>query len=1183
VRPRRSGLMSVTALWVGAILASASTASADWWEVHQADAGFDLATARRVALETVADDPTSADAVAVAGWWLSQMHNLPYPEEILSYAGGVRDPEFGFLLARIESDLNGRPPAGVLASAELAGPFGVFDTFDLERGAAPPDAELPPPDTVFVHPWDPIRFDLTTLDGVIAPPEILTSRGVFTALWAVRPEREFDGWMAVEASGSYDLAVDGRPVDSRRYCGQRAAEVTWYRVRLERGRHRLRVDFASRGRPQLRLSFYDSEGHAVTLPTAGEADGGPWAGFELSVQDPPAARDLAGRLEEGGSVPELLMLASIREQRRDSAHWRDAIEAAIEIAPDDPWPRLAFAWYWMTAPVDDDGETVRRRAREQLRGASEIPLALLLERGLALRERRDEDSDRMLDDLVDQYLADVRVLELWIREALRRGWVREAEDGLRQLHAALPGSRGASEVELEVLEALERWQERQRLLQALATAEPLDLRFVDELAQGCLIADAVDLIQRLRRRAENPDLDVQLVQLLFAEGELEEAAAELESIRRRWGAVRVADELGLALTAGDLEANTRALTEALARVPSSLDLLSLAWRRGETPFFEPYRLSLDEVKDRADESVDGVDAVLLLDQAVERVFADGSSLYYYHGVSRALTPVGAQQAARLQQLPNSLRLKVRIHKPDGSVVVPADIGNGGGAIELEDVEPGDLVVEVYVAWVAPAGASRRGHLPPYIYRFADSERAFGLSEYLLLVPPEIELLIEGNLEGLESTEWEVDGLHAIRWRAESVPPIPEERFAPPTSELLPWVSYAFGVTWEDVGDAVRDRLLPILATNPELEAWSAPLLVSDTPEDAVGTLVDAVVDDIDPGRGPLDFSSSVGASFSRRQGNRLGIVAAVLLDAGWQVDLVMARTRPFAGTHLLVPTFDSFVLPVLRVASGGREIWIDIEQERQGIGRIDPMLQGSDGLLIPLSRPREPVTIVSELPTFANPDLEEEIEVVAAVDASGDARMTVTLAIKGPQAERVVEQIRSVPIERVPLVYQQMAANFVPSAVDVTGRLNRVEDGIELEIEMSAPGVCRPEADTLVCRSLVFAKPLAPVLAALPTRRYPLIMPVPVLQRNELTIEVPDGWTIDDRPRKLETRWGSVVETIAWNGRRHTSVLELELPAQTVAPDEYPEFARFCHAVDELNFRPPILTRKSGSTYTPGS
>jgi len=204
--------------------------------------------------------------------------------------------------------------------------------------------------------------------------------------------------------------------------------------------------------------------------------------------------------------------------------------------------------------------------------------------------------------------------------------------------------------------------------------------------------------------------------------------------------------------------------------------------------------------------------------------------------------------------------------------------------------------------------------------------------------------------------------------------------------------------------------------------------------------------------------------------------------------------------------------------------------------------------------------------------------VVAVVDDSGDARLTVTLPIRGPQAERVVEQIRSVPTERVPMVYQQMAANFVPSATHVNGRIDRVENGIELELDMRASGVCRTEGDSMVCRSLVFSKPLVPVLAALPTRRYPLILPVPVLQRNELVIEVPDGWIIDHLPRRIESKWGSVVETIVRDGQRYRSTVRLELPAQTVAPGDYPEFARFCHAVDELNSRPPVMT-----TYTPGS
>jgi hypothetical protein len=1004
------------------------------------------------------------------------------------------------------------------------------------------------------------------------------TRGVFVTLWTIELDEAFDGWLVIEAAGSFDLSVDGDPVASRRWCGRRAAEAIWIRLRLDAGRHRFRADLAARGRPEIRASLFDSAGLPVSPVVAPSATPGPWAASEASVVEPPAMAAHLDRLDGEPTMTAALLAAAIAEQRRDAPSWRRWIERATELAPEDPWPRLARANFWLTAPTDTDREVIRRRIRDELRGAGDLPLAMSFERALALRERREEDADRLIEALVEEHGDDVRVIRMWISEALGRGWVREAEDGLAKLQAALPGSQAVAEVELEVLAGLERWQERRQLLRALAATEPIDLELVDTLADGCLVTEAIGLVETLRQRVEDPVLDVELVKLLYAAGELDRAAAELERIRDQWGALRVADELELAVTAGDRQANDRALDDALGRMPSSIELQTLSWRRGRPSFFEPYRVSVAEIAGRDVGDTGGVDAVLLLDQAVERVFADGSSLYYYHGVSRALTPVGARQAARLQQLPDSHRLKIRIHKPDGAIVVPDVPPTSGGVIELDEVEPGDLVEEEYVARVAATAASQRGHLPPYIYRFADSERAFGLSEYLLLVPPEIELLVEGQLDGVERSEWRTDGLRVIRWRAEDVPPITEERFAPPPSELLPWVSYGFGVSWADVGDALRDRLLDTLVSTHELDTWSASLLDGKAPRHALDALVNAVIDQIEPGRGPLDFSESVGRSFSRREGNRLGVVAAALMAADWQVDLVMSRTRPFAGSHLLVPTFDSFILPLLRVAHDGEELWIDIDEERQGVDRISPMLQGSDGLVIPLSRPGEPVTVLAELPTFANPDLEERMAISATLEPTGDGRVTVELPIRGPQAERVIEQIRSVPTDRVPLVYQQMAANFVPTASEVDGRIDRVDGGVNLTLEMRATGLCRIDGSDMVCRELVFSQPLAPVLASLPTRQYPLIMPVPVLHRNVLEITPPPGWTVVGQPRKIEAEWGSLVETIEHDGKVHRSVMRLELPAQTIEPDAYPAFARFCHALDELASRPPVLKVQTGGS-----
>jgi hypothetical protein len=437
---------------------------------------------------------------------------------------------------------------------------------------------------------------------------------------------------------------------------------------------------------------------------------------------------------------------------------------------------------------------------------------------------------------------DSRVLRLWVREAVRRGWVREAEDGLAKLEADLPGSLAVTDLRLEVLASLERWRERGTLLRALATATPVETRWIGEMASSCLVGDAVSATASLAPNVIDPDLDVQLVTLLLESGDIGAARRELERARGQWGELRIFDELGLLLVGDDRHAMDAALTAALERDPSNLQLLALAWRDGREPFYTPFEVESRDFADAYRDLGTDVDTVLLLDQAVERIFADGSSLYYYHGLSRANTPVGARRASILQPLPDAYLLKIRVLKPDGRAVVPSDLQQGQGRVTLSDVEPGDVVEEEYVAWVGPTGASRDGHLPPYIYRFADPDRAFGLSEYILLVPPDVDLQVDGNFEGLERSEKQWQDLRMLHWRTENVPPMPTEPFAPPPQTLMPWLNYGFGVSWQDVGDVVRDRVLAVQRSSPELREWSQEVLVGPTSEDQLRSLVDALVE-----------------------------------------------------------------------------------------------------------------------------------------------------------------------------------------------------------------------------------------------------------------------------------------------------------------------------------------------------
>jgi hypothetical protein len=375
--------------------------------------------------------------------------------------------------------------------------------------------------------------------------------------------------------------------------------------------------------------------------------------------------------------------------------------------------------------------------------------------------------------------------------------------------------------------------------------------------------------------------------------------------------------------------------------------------------------------------------------------------------------------------------------------------------------------------------------------------------------------------------------------------------------------------------AFRDRALEVLEGSDELTRWSAPLVDSDKPIDAVQDLVAAVCEEVEAGRSALSLATTAGESFSRRLGNRLGIIAAVLDDAGWQVELVLARPSPLAGTNLEVPTLDAFPEPLLRVWKGDSTVWIDIEEQRRGVDHIRPILQGGDALVLPLSRPNEPVQLLEQLPSFENPELEQRIVVSAEVDASGDAHIDVEVAMRGGEAEEILQLVEGVPAERTDLVLQRMALNLFPGAANVRGSVSPTSDGAVVQLELDLARACEDDRGELICRSLVVTRPLVPMLASLPERRHPLVLQLPLLRRVELAVAPPEGWTIDRPARRLQTEWGAVDELLTADSQQMRSVLKIAIPAQTVSSEEYPRFARFCHAVDELTSRPPRLRRVS--------
>ncbi len=1153
--------------------------SATWRDVRLADAQMDLVRARTEALKVIKDDSRSVEAVAVASWWLGTLDSLPRPEEILETATPPVNPELSFILGLIESEISGLPPAGALTHAELSGPWGMLGRLDLRRGVVPGDADLPLMGTPWNGPGTYYRFAVVSEDARITVPASLQLGGVVLSAWTIEATDAVDGFLVVEARGDLNLELDGIAIDKIRFAGIDDPGVNWYRVHLAPGPHRIRAAMAPEALASIRLSLFDEAG-PVILPDVGfKGQALQWAASVVSSIDPPTP-DLD--VSDSKAVGELLRAVEVARIRRDVPLQRTLLDRALSAGPDEPMVHLAWATFSLLEPTGDASEVVAGRVADHLQRCGELPISGLVERLLATRQNRIEDVERLQEKLIEDHPSDVRVLRLRITQAVHRGWPQEAADALEQLEIALGATESVQRLRLQVLEGLEHWTEYRDVLHSLAAQAPLRRDHIGQLAEGCSTEEAVEIVERLRRRVQDPDLDADYIRLLLRSERHKEARRVLDEALDTWGVLPdlASLDLSLALGSADTEysndGGTRAsIDRILALHPTDLDLKTLAWRRDVLePFWEAFHVDASDIAKSSSVSEEGVDAVLLLDQAVERVFPDGSSLYYYHGLSKALTPAGARQASALEQMPGAVRITLAIIKPDGRTIVPAEITPTSRGISLGEVESGDMVEEEYVAAVSAISPNVPGHLSPYVYRFADSDRAFGVSEYILLHPPEIELAVEGLFTGLEVTTENYQELIVRKWRAKDVPATPDEPFGPPNQELLPWIAYGFGADWQTVGDNIRNRLIPVVRATRELRLFAEEHLKGETALDQLRSLVSAMLSSVEAGNSPLELGVSAGSALSRGRGNRVGVLAALLLSADWEVDLALSRPAPFANTHLAVPSADAFTLPLLRVRRGSIEIWVDLFEEGSGVGHISPILQGSDALMLPLNDSTADVFLLSELPTFPNPNLQEHTVLEATIDAEGDAEIVFTMWLRDAQATRFAENLRSVPQDRVDTVFGRLAAGLFPGAENVRGEVQHHDQRLEVRFIMDLPGACEVQDATMICRGFNAASPLAPALASLPERRQPLILQMPILRLDEVVIKPPPGWTSDRPARRLSTPWGQVDETVETiDGRRH-STLVLEIPAVTVKPQDYPEFARFCRAIDELISRPPRFERK---------
>lgn len=1046
--------------------------------------------------------------------------------------------------------------AGCVQKVEVAGPFGPRELLGFDRTL---EAEKPGPLAA--------EYDLGKGRGK-APTRRLETRRCVLGLGrgahdplagtsVVRAELE------VPSAGAYALRfespnsavvwLNGEEVlraDLRQKPGTGPRYVP---LSLEAGKHELKVKISSR---------HPNPAVAIALVPAQSAS--------LHQAELPAPRDAFTRylaakvaLSRGNGVGARELLREL-EQRDPTTHWL-VLQAAAALA--DPLRPAELRRDWAR-------DLLRKAGRRN--AAAWYPTV-----GLANLEAAEGRSKEALEALreAERRWPEVVAIRTSLIEQLRdRGYVEEADRRVAELERVLPRACAVTNIALGAARSRGRMEEVARLTERVMACDATSTaRFMLYKVQRKYDQAAEELV-RLRSLADPVD-DAQRV-----ESELEQALISGDVARQR--ALReersqiwfdrpgpVLDRADMLVAAGDRAGAIRYLSEAIEKSPHELyELRRVHEALGGAGWFEGFRKDGAEVIRAYEASGKQYQEpqVLVLDYTVVRVFEDGSSVDLTHNIMRVQSQEAVDESGEFS-LPDGARL-LALHtvKADGTRLEPDAIA-GKDSLSLPNLSPNDYVEFEMVRGEGPSSGFPGGYLGNRFY-FKSFEVPFHHSELVVLLPPGMEPVIDPRGPAPETLREEARGLTVLRWVARDSEPLSPEPLSVASREFLPSINLGVKVSWEAYVESLRDVLSDKDIVDPEAKRAVATLLegFEEAPVSArAQRLYRWVTDQIEP---TDEVFGQASAMLAARTGHRERILHYLYKLADIPSELVLVRGVEADHSEAKLPDPETYGYLLLRVHTEQGPKWLHAGARHAPFGYLPPQVRGEIGLVLneKAERVRTP-----------DGDLEQDLRSVEAeivLTATGAAEVRVRETHRGPSAIGWRNDIEEIPEAELEARFEESyAANVVAGArlkrLSIEGRDDPEKPlVVAYDLEVASLGQ-RTDHEQRIPTFL--PSMLAGQYARLSTRSTTqIVAPAQavdvhvrfVLPQGAKLLSAPSGEELTHAPVK-----GRFVQAAEVQGGRVDIRRSLRLSLSRVEPEQYPEFAEFCRAVDRAEARDVVV------------
>ncbi len=422
------------------------------------------------------------------------------------------------------------------------------------------------------------------------------------------------------------------------------------------------------------------------------------------------------------------------------------------------------------------------------------------------------------------------------------------------------------------------------------------------------------------------------------------------------------------------------------------------------------------------------------------------------------------------------------------------------------------------------------------------------------------------------------------FRIENQPDRHPEQGSLEDAAVLPRLVYGFQPSWAKVVQPVAERFLNKAVPSPLPAAVKAEadriVAGATTPAEKAAKLYAFVAHDIRSIELPLGWAGyephSPEVVLQNRyadQRDKAGLLLALAASQGITGRPVLVRTGKVPVVPS-VPTVAQFDRIIAKLDIDAKDVWLDPDDEH---GQYGIAFVGQDNMVLPLDKggselgsrpPLDPSTSISST------------KAAFKLAANGDLEATYSYELTGFYANRAQSELRPLKGELLDRFFQKSAADLSANALDKShevGDTQSVTGSLAIKQQVTVPGYSTAQADFRVFELPPVSLDVADLepSANLSTRKTPLWIGTPRIERGEISVQIPAGWKVTYVPPKLEgaTEGVSYSSGCEANGQTVTCKGELKLDKLVVPVDKYTAFREALTKLQAYERRIVLLKR----------